>query len=65
MTSGGERPRPMVDTGHTNVFGRCDRCSMTVRRDEMDVHLAHAHNIGPSVKKEKSRDGRGNRRFAG
>jgi hypothetical protein len=27
---------------------------MRVRNDEMDIHLAHAHNIGPSTgKKDK------------
>jgi hypothetical protein len=33
---------------------RCSRCTIRVRRSEMDIHLAHAHNVGPSTgKKEK------------
>jgi uncharacterized protein (DUF3084 family) len=35
---------------------------MRVRRDEMDIHLAHAHNIGPVVMKEKGRDRHNKRR---
>jgi hypothetical protein len=31
------------------VLTRCQQCSMRVRQDEMAVHLAHAHNIGPST----------------
>jgi hypothetical protein len=38
---------------------------MQVRSDEMAIHLAHAHNIGPAVKKEKGRDRRHDRRPAG
>ncbi len=51
------------DLAHQDaVFGRCPQCSMKLRRDEMDVHLAHAHNIGPAAKKDKGKDGRGKRR---
>jgi hypothetical protein len=33
---------------------------MRLRRSEMDIHLAHAHDIGPSTgKKERSKDSRG------
>jgi hypothetical protein len=35
---------------------------MQLRREEMDIHLAHAHDIGPVVKKEKGKDGRNRRR---
>jgi hypothetical protein len=35
---------------------------MRVRRDEMDIHLAHAHNIGPVVMKEKGKDRHNKRR---
>ena len=45
-----ERPR----SGGGIVMSRCHRCPMRVRNDEMDIHLAHAHNIGPSTgKKDK------------
>lgn len=33
---------------------------MQVLRSEMDIHLAHGHNIGPSTeKKDKGKGGRG------
>ena len=45
--------RPARSSGGI-VLSRCHRCSMRVRNDEMDIHLAHAHNIGPSTgKKDK------------
>jgi hypothetical protein len=31
---------------------------MQVRQDEMEIHLAHSHNIGPVVKKERGKDNR-------
>ena len=57
-TGAGEQDRSQ----QTGMFARCGRCQMEVRRSEMDMHLAHAHNIGvmPS-KKDKRRDGRGRR----
>lgn len=42
------------------TFTRCSRCTMEVRRTELEVHLAHAHNIGP-VKERKDKDGRRSR----
>jgi hypothetical protein len=48
------------DGRNSGEFGRCTRCSMRLRRSEMDIHLAHAHDIGPSTgKKERSKDSRG------
>jgi uncharacterized C2H2 Zn-finger protein len=43
-------------------FSRCPRCSMEARTSEMSVHLAHSHNIGPTVTKDKRRNGRDRRR---
>lgn len=41
--------RPAETTRRTGiVLTRCQQCGMRVRQDEMAVHLAHAHNIGPS-----------------
>ena len=49
-----------------SAFTRCSQCSMQLRRSEMDIHLAHSHNIGPSTgKKDRGRDGRGKRRRFG
>jgi hypothetical protein len=62
MTSAAERQRELDDASGVDAFGRCSTCSMGIRRDEMDVHLAHSHNIGPVVKKEKNRDGAKRRR---
>lgn len=46
----------------TDDFGRCARCSMKVRRTEMEIHLAHAHNMGPGgAKKDKKDERRGGR----
>lgn len=39
----------------TEEFLSCGRCSLTVRRSEMPVHLAHAHNIGPAREKDKKK----------
>ncbi|MFC2153020.1 hypothetical protein ACFLQ7_00055 [Actinomycetota bacterium] len=41
----------------------CPMCRMTVRRSELAVHLAHAHNIGPSGsnKRKGQRGGRDRR----
>lgn len=33
----------------------CPRCSMKVRRSELEIHLAHAHNIGRDTRKDKKR----------
>ena len=56
-TVGSESPTP------SDGFAHCPRCSMEVRRTEMESHLAHAHNIGPvTAKKPRERDGRGRRR---
>ncbi len=62
MTAETERQSATEDTGSVDALGRCPRCSMRVRRDEMDIHLAHAHNIGPVVTKEKGKDRRNKRR---
>ena len=49
-----ERSEPPARTGGGIVLARCHRCPMRVRNDEMDIHLAHAHNIGPNTgKKDK------------
>jgi uncharacterized C2H2 Zn-finger protein len=57
-----ELPEPAV-TNRSNIeLLRCSRCSIRVRRDEIDVHLAHAHNVGPTPsKKEKGGRDRGRR----
>lgn len=62
MTAETERRSETDEGRNLNALGRCSRCSMQVRRDELDIHLAHAHNIGPAAKKDKGKDGRGKRR---
>ncbi len=57
----GAEPREATDST-PDAFGRCPRCSMQVRREELSVHLAHAHNVGPAVKNEKGKDRRNKRR---
>ncbi|RPI21967.1 MAG: hypothetical protein EHM57_05930 [Actinobacteria bacterium] len=49
---------------YAGAFTRCSRCSMETRRSEMEVHLAHAHDIGPMTNKKPrgDKDGRGFRR---
>ena len=50
MTAQDAAPQPRHDApGAGIVLTRCQHCSMRVRQDEMAVHLAHAHNIGPST----------------
>lgn len=39
----------------------CPRCGMRVRRSEMSIHLAHAHNIGPQGDRKRKGGGRGRR----
>jgi hypothetical protein len=58
MTSDQERERTVQSSPHAPVLAWCPRCSMQLRQDEMDIHLAHSHNIGPAAKKEKGKDGR-------
>lgn len=36
----------------------CPKCGMQVRRSEMSIHLAHAHNIGQSGDKKRKGGGR-------
>lgn len=43
------------------VFESCGRCSLTLRRSEMQIHLAHSHNIGPVRKSDKDKKHRGAR----
>ncbi len=43
------------------VFEPCGRCSLTLRRSEMQIHLAHSHNIGPVRKSDKDKKHRGAR----
>ena len=51
-------------TRQSGAFTRCSRCSMEVRRTELEVHLAHAHDIGPMTGKKPrgDKEGRGSRR---
>ncbi len=39
----------------------CTKCGMQVRRSEMAIHLAHAHNIGPAGEKRRRGGGRDRR----
>ena len=57
-----ERPSALGDARQSGQLDRCPRCAMQVRRTELDIHLAHSHNIGPVTKSEKGKDGRGRRR---
>ncbi len=50
------------DVRQSGLLDRCPRCSMQVRRTEIEIHLAHSHNIGPVVKSDKGKDGRNKRR---
>lgn len=43
------------------AFDPCGRCSLTLRRSEMQIHLAHSHNIGPVRKSDKDKKSRGAR----
>ena len=45
-----ETTRP---TTATIELMRCSHCSTRVRRDELEIHLAHAHNVGPVTEKKK------------
>ena len=57
-----ELTEPAPSPRSTIELFRCNRCSIRVRRDEIDVHLAHAHNVGPTPgKKEKGGRDRGRR----
>lgn len=62
MTAEKERRSATEHARPVDALGLCPRCSMRVRRSEMDIHLAHAHNIGPVVAKEKDKDRRNKRR---
>ena len=48
-------PTEAQDTG---VFTKCPRCRMTVRKTELSIHLAHAHNIDA----DRKPGGRGGRK---
>ena len=51
---------PSTQRGMGPTLQRCAKCSMRVRRDEVDIHLAHAHNIGPATgRKDKGGRDRG------
>ena len=59
--SGDERSsEPRDDAPRGDGMEGCPRCSMRVRRSEMSIHLAHAHNIGPTS--DRKRKGGGGRR---
>ena len=49
---------PKDDAPRGDGMEGCPRCAMKVRRSEMSIHLAHAHNIGPAGDR-KRRGGRG------
>jgi hypothetical protein len=51
-------PLDRTDSG----FTRCTSCNMQVRRSELEIHLAHAHNIGPRPEKKPSKRDGGSRR---
>ena len=60
-----ESPKPTSEWAPEGQFSRCARCALVIRRTEMDIHLAHAHNIGQHDKKDKKKDRRsGKRRFS-
>jgi len=55
---------PPEDGGsRADTMESCPTCSMKIRRSELAVHLAHAHNIGPSSggKRKGQRGGRDRR----
>lgn len=55
-------PETGTPTSETiEVFEQCGRCSLTLRRSEMQIHLAHSHNIGPVRKSDKDKKNRGAR----
>jgi hypothetical protein len=39
-------------------IGPCPKCTIQVRRSELDIHLAHAHNFDRTAKKPARRKGR-------
>lgn len=51
-----------ADLRQSGLLDRCPRCSMQVRRTEIEIHLAHSHNIGPAGKSDKGKDRRTTRR---
>lgn len=57
MTFGSD-DTPGSDDAHHVTFARCSRCAMKLRRSEMDIHLAHSHDIGPKLEKDKRKDRR-------
>lgn len=40
-------------------FTRCSNCRLVVRRSELEIHLAHAHDIGPRADRKSSKPKRG------
>jgi len=40
-------------------FTRCTNCRMVVRRSELEIHLAHAHDIGPRQERKGGKPRRG------
>ena len=48
-----EDAAPTVPATATIELMRCSHCSTRVRRDELEIHLAHAHNVGPVTEKKK------------
>lgn len=52
--------KPQDDAPRGDGMEGCPKCSMRVRRSEMSIHLAHAHNIGPAT--DRKRKGGGGRR---
>jgi hypothetical protein len=40
-------------------FTRCSNCRLVVRRTELEIHLAHAHDIGPRADRKSSKPKRG------
>ena len=60
MTVGEAEGTEREDPGrYSDTFWGCPRCRMVVRRMEMEIHLAHAHDIGAQRgKREGGKDRR-------
>lgn len=60
--SGNDRTdAPRDDAPRGDGMEGCPKCTMRIRRSEMSIHLAHAHNIGPAGERRK-KGGGGRRR---
>ncbi len=56
-----DAPEDLRDDSAGDGLQACPRCGMRVRRSEMSIHLAHAHNVGPQGDRKRKGGGRGRR----